>query len=166
MQPVEHIESYATPEGGGNVILATIIRGLSGCTAEGVTFFTQPEANLQVGYIKHAQGVQVPEHYHMRRRQVGDDGGMIEVLFVRRGQLRVDLYQINPLGVPALLPVCSRTLGPGDLIILMEGGHGFQAVTDVEILEVRTGPYLGCKDKTRPAQGHDPITMERVAKEG
>ena len=43
----------------------------------------------------------------------------------------------------------SRVLGPGDVIILMSGGHGFEVLEDLNMVEVKQGPYVGDADKTR-----------------
>jgi hypothetical protein len=31
----------------------------------------------------------------------------------------------------------------------MQGGHGFEVLEEVEMIEVKQGPYLGEQDKTR-----------------
>jgi mannose-6-phosphate isomerase-like protein (cupin superfamily) len=43
----------------------------------------------------------------------------------------------------------SRLLGSGDVILLAEGGHGFEVIEDLEMIEVKQGPYAGEGDKTR-----------------
>jgi len=40
-------------------------------------------------------------------------------------------------------------LGPGDVILLATGGHGFQMLEETEMIEVKQGPYVGDQDKTR-----------------
>ena len=42
-----------------------------------------------------------------------------------------------------------RILNDGDVILLASGGHGFEALSDVDIVEVKQGPYAGDLDKTR-----------------
>ena len=37
----------------------------------------------------------------------------------------------------------------GDVILLAEGGHGFEMLEDSEMVEVKQGPYAGDGDKTR-----------------
>jgi hypothetical protein len=66
-----------------------------------------------------------------------------EVLLLRAGRLRVDFYdeQKNYLE--------SRVLGAGDVILLATGGHGFKVLEEVEMIEVKQGPYVGDDDKTR-----------------
>ena len=66
-----------------------------------------------------------------------------EVLFLRSGKMRVDLYDTLRNYVE------SRVLGPGDVILLATGGHGFQMLEETEMIEVKQGPYVGDQDKTR-----------------
>ncbi|MBT4368942.1 MAG: hypothetical protein HOD18_00155, partial [Candidatus Marinimicrobia bacterium] len=43
----------------------------------------------------------------------------------------------------------SRILVAGDVILLIQGGHGFKVLEDLEMFEVKQGPYAGDSDKTR-----------------
>jgi hypothetical protein len=40
-------------------------------------------------------------------------------------------------------------LEAGDVILLISGGHGFEVVEEVEMFEVKQGPFGGNMDKTR-----------------
>jgi hypothetical protein len=64
-------------------------------------------------------------------------------LFLRRGRLRVDFYHDDRSYIE------SRELGPGDVILLIAGGHGFEVVEEIEMVEVKQGPYTGEMDKTQ-----------------
>jgi mannose-6-phosphate isomerase-like protein (cupin superfamily) len=66
-----------------------------------------------------------------------------EVLFIRRGVLRVDFYDDRQNYLE------SRTLHGGDTILLASGGHGFEVLEEVEMIEVKQGPYAGEHDKIR-----------------
>jgi hypothetical protein len=61
----------------------------------------------------------------------------------RKGRLRVDFYDEDQRYLE------SRVLGPGDVILLIQGGHGFEVLEEVEMIEVKQGPYVGEQDKTR-----------------
>ena len=41
----------------------------------------------------------------------------------------------------------SHILEKGDVILLIEGGHGFEVIEEVEMVEVKQGPYAGDDDK-------------------
>jgi len=36
-----------------------------------------------------------------------------------------------------------------DLILLIKGAHGFKVLENLEMLEIKQGPFLGDKDKIR-----------------
>jgi mannose-6-phosphate isomerase-like protein (cupin superfamily) len=107
----------------------------------GIHFFTPHEFSQQLAYIRHPSGKILDSHVHnpvLREVQLTQ-----EVLFIRRGRLRVDLYddQRNYLE--------SIVLNEGDVILLASGGHGFEILEEVEMIEVKQGPYTGDWDKTR-----------------
>ena len=60
-----------------------------------------------------------------------------------KGILRVDFY--NKLKKY----ICSKILKEKDIIMLMQGGHGFKILKDVEMLEIKQGPYNLIKDKIK-----------------
>ena len=66
-----------------------------------------------------------------------------EVLFIKKGILRVDFYDEYEDYLE------SRDLHAGDIILLVSGGHGFEVLEEVEMFEVKQGPYAGDADKTR-----------------
>jgi len=107
----------------------------------GVHFFTPPELSQQLAYMRHPAGNEIPPHLHNPvAREVYFTQ---EVLFVRRGRLRVDFYdeERNYL--------LSRELEGGDTILLVSGGHGFHVLEELEMIEVKQGPYTGDQDKVR-----------------
>ena len=61
---------------------------------------------------------------------------------IRKGRLRVDFY--NSTSGQWL---DSRTLEAGDVILLANGGHGFEVLDECEMIEIKQGPYLGDEDK-------------------
>lgn len=107
----------------------------------GIHFFTPNDFSQQLAYMRHPAGKVIDPHVHNPvPREVRYT---LEVLFIKRGRLRVDFYdaQRNYLE--------SRVLGAGDTILLATGGHGFEVLDEVEMLEVKQGPYAGDQDKTR-----------------
>jgi hypothetical protein len=122
----------------GEVILAILVR--SDYQKDGVEFFTPSDFSQQLAFMKHPKGKVIEPHIHNPiRREINTTK---EVIFVRKGKLRVDFYS----EVRAYLE--SRVLFPGDVILLASGGHGFEALEEVEMLEVKQGPYMGEMDKT------------------
>lgn len=121
------------------VLNALIVR--HGFHQPGVRFFTPGDFSQQLGYMSHPAGHVIEPHVHrdvvrkVRRTQ--------EVLVIRKGRLRVDFYAGNRQRVD------SRTLEAGDVILLVEGGHGFEVLEACDMIEIKQGPYLGDEDKVR-----------------
>jgi mannose-6-phosphate isomerase-like protein (cupin superfamily) len=123
----------------GNVIIAIIIR--SNFSAPGIHFFTPASFSQQLAYMNHPQGKVIEAHVHNEvQREVFFTQ---EVLFLRRGRLRIDFYDEERAYLE------SRILESGDTILLAAGGHGFEALEPIEMIEVKQGPYAGEGDKTR-----------------
>jgi quercetin dioxygenase-like cupin family protein len=103
------------------------------------TFYTPHDFDLQVGKIVYPAGSAIARHRHPQvTRTVART---LEVLIVQEGRIIVDLYTDNR----DLL--CSRELGPGDVVLLTSGGHGFRLLEHTVLLEVKQGPYRGSLDK-------------------
>jgi hypothetical protein len=105
------------------------------------TFLTPPELLQQVGFVVYPEGGEVARHVHrlIERRVVGT----AEVVLVQQGRCMLDVYS----DVKEL--VASRELGPGDLMLLVGGGHGFRMLADTVLLEIKQGPYTGLEEKER-----------------
>jgi hypothetical protein len=107
----------------------------------GVHFFTPGEFSQQLGYMNHPVGTTIEAHVHNPvSRHVRATN---EVLFIKKGKLRVDFYNNEQKYLK------SRILEAGDTILLIAGGHGFEILEAVEMIEVKQGPYVGDVDKTR-----------------
>jgi mannose-6-phosphate isomerase-like protein (cupin superfamily) len=107
----------------------------------GVHFFTPNNFSQQLAYMKHPKGKVIQPHIHNpvpREVQYTQ-----EVLFLKRGKLKVDFYNDQQTYLE------SRTLEAGDVILLAAGGHGFEVMEEVEMIEVKQGPYAGELDKTK-----------------
>jgi mannose-6-phosphate isomerase-like protein (cupin superfamily) len=128
-----------------NELLAIIVR--SRFSEPGIHFFTSNELSQQLAFMKHSSGKTIDPHVHNPvMRQVHYTQ---EVLVIRKGALRIDFYN------EAREYLTSRTLRGGDVILLIKGGHGFFVEEDVEMFEIKQGPYAGDADKTRftPSSG-------------
>jgi len=107
----------------------------------GIGFFTPNDFSQQLAYMQHPTGKIIPPHVHNSvSRQVFYT---LEVLLIRRGKLRVDFYDNDKVYLE------SRILQAGDVILLASGGHGFEVLENLEMIEVKQGPYAGETDKTR-----------------
>jgi mannose-6-phosphate isomerase-like protein (cupin superfamily) len=107
----------------------------------GIHFFTPNELSQQLAYMCHPVGKVIQPHVHNpvpREVQYTQ-----EVLFIKKGKLRVDFYSDQQQYLE------SRLLESGDVILLVTGGHGFEVLEEIEMIEVKQGPYVGEQDKTR-----------------
>jgi hypothetical protein len=110
-------------------------------TKPGAHFFTPGEFSQQLGYMNYPAGKIIEPHVHNPiSREVKFTR---EVLLIRNGKLRVDFYNDRQKYLE------SRVLEAGDTILLVSGGHGFEVLESLEMIEVKQGPYLGDSDKTR-----------------
>ncbi len=122
-----------------NKIISIIVR--SSFNKDGISFFTPNDFSQQLAFMKHHMGKIIEPHKHnpVARKVLFTN----EVLFIRKGKLRVDFYDNEKTYIE------SKVLVTGDVILLVSGGHGFEVLEDIEMFEVKQGPYAGDQDKTR-----------------
>lgn len=110
--------------------------------SEGIKFLTEDGFSQQLAYMQHKKNkiIDAHVHNHEERNVVQTQ----EVLFIRKGILRCDFYTSEEYKY-----FVSVNLYSGDVILLAYGGHGFKVIEDVEMIEVKQGPFLGEKDKKR-----------------
>ena len=107
----------------------------------GIQFFTPNELSQQLASMSYSPGKIIPAHTHNPvRREVSYTQ---EALFIRKGKLRVDFFSTEREYQT------SRILRAGDIILLISGGHGFEVLEELNMIEVKQGPYAGELDKTR-----------------
>ena len=108
---------------------------------DGVEFFTPNDFSQQLAYMKHPKGKKIDAHTHnVVPREVAYTR---EVLVIRKGKLRIDFYQEDHTYLESYI------VNEGDIILLANGGHGFECLDEVEMIEIKQGPYLGENDKVR-----------------
>jgi len=120
-------------------MLALIVR--ADFAKPGISFFTPHELSQQLAYMQHPAGKIIDAHVHNPVARSVEYTQ--ETLFIRRGRLRVDFFSESQIYLE------SRELRAGDVILLIKGGHGFEVLEDLEMFEVKQGPYAGDTDKTR-----------------
>lgn len=120
-------------------VLAIIVR--RDFHKEGIHFFTSNDLSQQLAYMSHPTGKEIQPHVHKKvQREVHFTQ---ETLFIRKGKLKVDFYSVDQEYLE------SRILKSGDVILLIKGGHGFEVLEDLEMFEVKQGPYAGDADKIK-----------------
>ena len=121
------------------ILYAIIIR--STYSEDGIKFFSEQHYSQQLGYMKRPAGYIIEPHRHnIIPREVLYTQ---ETLFIRKGKIKVDFYNDKNEKIK------STELFKDDVILLINGGHGFQILEESEIIEVKQGPYIGLLDKER-----------------
>ena len=123
-----------------NKLLALIVRGTYR-KKKGITFFTPSESTIQFGYMRHKKKHIIKPHLHKKR--ITKILYTTEVILLLKGVLRVDFYNFNRKYL------FSKILKQKDIIMLVHAGHGFKILKDVEMLEIKQGPYSLIKDKIK-----------------
>ena len=108
---------------------------------KGIAFFTPDNTTQQFGYMKHKKGHIIKPHKHKKR--ITKILSTTEVILLLKGILRVDFYNQNKEYL------FSKVLKKQSIIMLVHGGHGFKVIKDVEMIEVKQGPYFVSKDKVK-----------------
>lgn len=137
----------------GSQDLAGVVRATF--DPKGAEFVSPPSHSLQVAIMRRHSDYEIPSHEHLPvgRATVGTQ----EVLIIKSGILRVDLYYSRSY-------VGSLQVRAGEVLILVSGGHGFVAVEDCTFVEVKQGPYVAAKDKEIfPSAVNDEIPIRFLA---
>lgn len=109
----------------------------------GLAFHSSDSDFIQVGTWVYDAGKDLLPHVHnYAERSVTRTQ---EVLFVRKGSLRAQVYSQEGRLVEEL------EAHAGDVLVMLGGGHGYKILEDgTEVLEVKNGPYVGAeRDRTR-----------------
>ena len=108
---------------------------------KGISFFTKNDANQQIGYMKHPKNYLIKPHTHKKR--LTKIFITSEVIILQKGKLRVDFYNEKRKYLFSIY------LKKNQIIMLVHGGHGFKVIEEVEMLEIKQGPYSLSKDKIK-----------------
>ena len=108
---------------------------------KGINFFTPKDATQQFGYMKYKRNYLIMPHQHNKR--LTKILITTEVIVLLKGILRVDFYNNKKKYL------FSKKIYAGDLIMLVNGGHGFKVLKDIEMIEVKQGPYKLSSDKVK-----------------
>ena len=106
----------------------------------GIEFLTEEGEYMQVACMEHPKGYVIASHYHNRIERMIDYS--CETLVMKKGKMRVTLFDNQ-------IPIHNFDILEGDILTLFSGGHGFEMCDDVEMVEIKQGPYPGINDKTR-----------------
>ena len=108
---------------------------------KGINFFTEKKDTQQFGYIKHKKNHIIKPHQHKKR--LTKIFITTEVIIILKGTLRIDFYNNKKKYL------FSKKINANDIIMLVNGSHGFKVLKDVEMIEVKQGPYNVSQDKIK-----------------
>ncbi len=120
-------------------LLAIIVR--NDYKQDGLKFFTSETNTQQIGCVGHPKGTVCQAHIHNKiKREVFYTS---ETLIIKQGKVRADIYDNEKIYLE------SKILNKGDVILFLDGGHGFTFLEDTQMVEIKQGPYLSINDKVR-----------------
>ena len=117
---------------------------------KGVSFFSTNDLPQQFGYINHKKNHIIQPHKHRKRSTKVFITS--EVLIILKGIIRIDFYDTK------LNYLFSKILKKGQIIFLLHGAHGFKVINDVQMIEVKQGPFIKNTDKIKFL----PITEDKI----
>jgi hypothetical protein len=106
---------------------------------KGIKFISPANFALQIGTMHRPKGDLVAAHIH--KQQIRTVEGTQEVLIVKSGKMLVELFDDKKKFVQSVL------LEKGDIILLAFGGHSIKMMENVDLIEVKQGPYSQILDK-------------------
>ena len=104
-------------------------------------FFTSEDEALQLGVFVYNEQHNIPLHKHNRIPRTIQQTQ--EVILCKEGEMICRVYK-EPNGVSR-----SLKLREGDIIYFISGWHEFDIEFNCIFIEIKNGPYIGDKDKTR-----------------
>jgi oxalate decarboxylase/phosphoglucose isomerase-like protein (cupin superfamily) len=104
---------------------------------DGARFFTQDADSFQVGMFERPKGYKVEPHSHPKRdiRQTET----AECLLIQKGRARVTIFDPENKWEE----IANEEVGPGDVVLLLYGGHAVEALEPLRFVEVKQGPFEG-----------------------
>ena len=107
----------------------------------GIKFFTENNLEFQVGLMSHNAKHRIIPHSHKNHKKVVSN--MSEFLIIFKGKLKVFFYDKKNKVAK------TKILNKKDMLLLIDGAHGFKVINKVEMLEIKQGPFNGDKDKIK-----------------
>lgn len=115
-------------------VIAIVLKKNSEEKEKSLEFYTPSDNPLQVGTLNHPKGYIIPSHIHNNVERIITETQ--EMLYVEKGKMKVSFLTEENESID------EKTLGAGDLVILMRKGHGFEFLEDSRVIYVKQGPYV------------------------
>lgn len=105
-------------------------------SSRGVSFLTPNDYTLQLGLIEHPVGTVVRDHVHNPEIKYKVDTTQ-EFLYLEKGRVKAKIFTDNFELVAEII------MNPGDFLLHVYGGHGFEVLKKCRLIEIKQGPYPG-----------------------
>lgn len=105
---------------------------------EGTNFFTGKDSPFQLGVLLKKKGVRIAPHLHRKAKRIIYQTQ--EMLYLEKGKIRANFFDEKGKKIKSVI------LNPGDTVLLMSGGHGFDLLKDSKALLLKQGPYRSIKE--------------------
>lgn len=136
MSDVDYVFAQDSPDGSEG-LLAIFVSGRF--SRPGATFFTDPGLSQQVAMIDYPEGHRIQAHTHYQRPRIIHHTR--EVLVLKSGLVEVLVYSSDGRLAGR------RVMEPGDVAVLVSGGHGVEFLRDSAMIEIKQGPFDPRLDK-------------------
>ncbi|MFG6360655.1 hypothetical protein JBF11_02235 [Taurinivorans muris] len=104
----------------------------------GLKFYSADDDFIQVGSWNYDKGKELLAHTHNTVERIVQRTQ--EVLYIRKGRIKADIYDFEDK------KIAEFEAAEGDVVVLLWGGHGYSVLEDnTQVLEVKTGPYVGAE---------------------
>ena len=120
-----------TIERGGHIFAHYIPREYR---PDGINFLTPDDYSIQAGLLSHPAGHTIQDHLHNPKAHF-DVKSYQEFLYLESGSIQVKIYDLDWSLIDTL------ELRPGDILLQVYGGHGFDVTEKSCLIEVKQGPY-------------------------
>ena len=111
-------------------------------TPKQTKFLTDDKDLQQLGFIVYESGGNITPHAHKKHTRTINR--TTETLIVKKGIVEYEIYDKDQNSI------ANGLIKEGDIIALLDGGHGFKIIEDAILIEIKQGPFLSTeKDKKR-----------------
>lgn len=118
-----------------NILIAIRISSFS----KGSIPHTKTDFSLGFLSLRHPKGTYLKAHMHKPKKRV-TNGRLQECFVIVKGKVRVDLFGPDKKLFKKIFLI------PGQILITIDGGHGFKILQDTLIFEVKHGPFIDDKE--------------------
>ena len=119
----------------GEEVVARLIR--QDDIKEGLSFFSKDFESLQVGAWEHSKDTLLPRHIHKIVPRTFQRTN--ETLVVMFGEVDATIYSLDGDALD------SFTVHKGEILILLNCGHGYYVHDGTQVIEIKNGPYPGAE---------------------